>query len=259
MNLQIAQLINIVVNFNASRTTINNSLFDRYDYQFIPLSESVAINYSHNAISNPEKWLLWLKRNRCEKLYLKQNIFKGPTNDYQHSSFVNGGVMWLLIAQFEDHSEIWTSTLLPANKNDDKARRKTLFRQVQAFEGALENSPAVSTQIENLTNILNEILAFAKSQPYTKYFVDDFEKALDNLNLDSSNISDIIPRNSLNPNNEKLLNAAITAISVFGGMGSWNDMSFNDAATKNTYELLTGKLYDCINESIEVAVNQDKL
>ena len=39
---------------------------------------------------------------------------------------------------------------------------------------------------------------------------------------------------------------------VFGGMGWWNDNTFND---KESYERLTGQLYDTINKSVVAAVN----
>jgi hypothetical protein len=64
---------------------------------------------------------------------------------------------------------------------------------------------------------------------------------------------DLAPSSFLPPYAEDLLAAAQWAW-VFGGMGSWNDMSFEgDDSTE--YAQLTQELYAAVNEAVVVATN----
>ena len=51
-----------------------------------------------------------------------------------------------------------------------------------------------------------------------------------------------------------MLKAAMSAW-VFGGMGSWNDMGFEDAVTQSKYESVSESLFNVINEAIEASTN----
>ncbi|MCC6412891.1 MAG: hypothetical protein IT270_14600 [Saprospiraceae bacterium] len=55
----------------------------------------------------------------------------------------------------------------------------------------------------------------------------------------------------------QLLYAADSAW-VFGGMGSWNDQSFEDKEVNGRYERLSALLYNAINGAIMAAVNNDQ-
>jgi hypothetical protein len=42
---------------------------------------------------------------------------------------------------------------------------------------------------------------------------------------------------------------------VFGGMGSWNDLGFPDAADNDRYRAVTAGLYDAVLGAIAAAAN----
>lgn len=86
-------------------------------------------------------------------------------------------------------------------------------------------------------------------------FAKPFASALAALNGNRSDWKgyDLAPSSFLPPCAEDLLAAAQWAW-VFGGMGSWNDMSFEgDDSTE--YAQLTQELYAAVNEAVVVATN----
>ena len=52
----------------------------------------------------------------------------------------------------------------------------------------------------------------------------------------------------------QIIYAAATAW-VFGAMGSWNDLGFNNNEDNEKYEALTEKLYEKVNQAIIAALN----
>ena len=65
--------------------------------------------------------------------------------------------------------------------------------------------------------------------------------------------SDLGPANSYPLAAKQLLFAAGNAW-VFGGMGSWNDLGFDDCETNALYDRLSAQLYTCINTAVVVAL-----
>lgn len=86
-------------------------------------------------------------------------------------------------------------------------------------------------------------------------FAKPFTSALAALNGERSDWKgyDLAPPSFLPPYAENLLAAAQWAW-VFGGMGSWNDMSFEGDDSKD-YARLTQELYQAVNEAVVVAAN----
>ena len=132
---------------------------------------------------------------------------------------------------------------------------------------AIENRPIINQQLninqtrENLKTCLENITEFA-FQETSENWGKIFEKAKDTLRNENPKSdyyhSDLISWNNYDLQNQQLLMSASKAF-VFGGMGSWNDMSFEKKEIEEKYNKLSTELYDSIMKSITCAINKDKM
>ena len=65
---------------------------------------------------------------------------------------------------------------------------------------------------------------------------------------------DLLPEQGYSPEARRLLACAVRAW-VFGGMGSWNDLVFRDAALETEYERVTPWLFGAVLDAIAAAAN----
>ncbi|MCL2447626.1 MAG: hypothetical protein FWD17_01630, partial [Polyangiaceae bacterium] len=108
---------------------------------------------------------------------------------------------------------------------------------------------------ESLRSALVAIEGFAIEQ-HLDGFAKCFRKALDALGVKpvrSGYHSDLAPAGVLSQRAECLLDACQSGW-VFGGMGSWNDTSFQDEVGRR-YDLVSGTLFHSLGTAIEAAVN----
>jgi hypothetical protein len=109
---------------------------------------------------------------------------------------------------------------------------------------------------DTLARILPRIARFAREHSLES-FAQSFDAALACLRSDqplqAAFHRDIAPRGSLSLQAEQLLGAAQAAW-VFGGMGSWNDLSF-EAEAGERYTQLSDALYHHLNLAAVAAAN----
>ena len=106
-----------------------------------------------------------------------------------------------------------------------------------------------------LATAIEDARAFASSQDLTTWS-DVFGKALAILEAESPEIPyhpDLLPE-EVDLSCRRLMAAAASAY-VFGGMGSWNDMWFEDDAAAS-YQDITRSLYQAVMFAIDAAANQ---
>lgn len=106
---------------------------------------------------------------------------------------------------------------------------------------------------------LTSIHAFSAKEScggFTNCFADGLT-ALEDPSADIGYHKDIAPVGQLDEEAQSLLKASMSAW-VFGGMGSWNDMGFPGASQKE-YESVSERLFDVLNEAIEVGASSTAL
>jgi len=110
---------------------------------------------------------------------------------------------------------------------------------------------------EKLRQTLTEIAEFAFKQDL-KSWGEQFDKAkltLDSLTPESGYYhTDLIPADKYSLTAKQIIFSAGSAW-VFGGMGSWNDLGFDNKEDKETYDRLSEQLYSNINEAIIAGTN----
>lgn len=210
--------------------------------------------------SNPLDWFNLLKREGCVqiRLYYKpaeKNNF-GP--EYNLAGFAGGAGTWLIETNFGSYSHYWQKRWQVTNKDavDNKIWGVNYARTVQ--QSAPTNQQiAIQQTKENLGNTLKELIDFCV-QLNLKYWLETFEKAETILtDLTPNKLFyhyDLIVTKNYSLDAQQLLFSAGTAW-VFGGMGWWNDMGFDDKEVEETYLRLSQQLYEQLLQSIIATTN----
>lgn len=214
-----------------------------------PLFTTIALN--------PDQWFESIARHGGLGLRLRRPG-QNPQNlsDLMTAGF-GGGRGWSIeVLRKDETSEFWTGKWEMGNRNAPDGR---IWRVTY---GLLDLSPTAPADFGDMDELigdfrltLNHIRAFAAKQScgFTQSF-DAALSALNDLKEDLGSLADLAPPGALNTNALALLNAA-NAAWVFGGMNSWNDLGFNDAAVQAEYEDLTDRLFAVVNKTLEAAAS----
>jgi len=207
---------------------------------------------------NPMEWFEHLKSNNCNKLRLYYQKVK--EDEYKMAGMVGGGGNWYIETIYPTHSDFWISRWNHDKNLGGKPWQVTYLK-------AMEQRPILNQQFdvsqtrEDLKTCLQNIIEFAH-QETTENWVRLFKNAketLENENPESDFYHyDLIIWNNYDLKNKQLLMSASKAF-VFGGMGSWNDLSFDKKETEKTYNKLSNELYNTMMKSITCAINKDNL
>ena len=205
---------------------------------------------------NPIKWFSLLKKDGCRKLRLYFQTEK--SDDHKLAGFVGGGGNWFIECVYDNYSDFWIS-----NWTHDKNLTEKPW--VVTYVKVVSKQPTINLQFdlkdirEKLKKILEQITEFAFKET-SENWGQIFEKAKNTLQNDNPEIDfyhdDLIVVNNYSLENRQLLMSASKAF-VFGGMGSWNDMWFENEETEKEYNTLSTELYGMMMTSIISSINKD--
>lgn len=172
--------------------------------------------------------------------------------------FIGGGGKWLIESRRPSSSDFWEARWQLGDRDrKDKKTWRVSYLRVLAKKHSTQAPPEdlESLQLE-LKQCLEEIAQFSRSQNLD-WFTKAFESGISRLEssdpLAETYHPDIAPPGFLSVAANQLLGSAQAAW-VFGGMGSWNDQSFEGQAQAR-YEQLSEKLYQLLNRVIVAASN----
>ena len=210
--------------------------------------------------NNPTEWFKYLKGNDCKQLRLHYESSKNQdfAKDYKLAGFVGGGGIWIIEAVFEQHVSFWVNRWEVTNQNaaDEKiwTVNYTKLHKQQRIDKVYVEKQSMK---DALNRTLKEISDFARKQNL-QYWEAQFEKAKSALDSPSPEEhfyhKDLIPLSEHSLMERQLLFSAGVAW-VFGGMGSWNDLGFENQEDNDVYEYLSEQLYSNINNAIIAAIN----
>jgi hypothetical protein len=110
--------------------------------------------------------------------------------------------------------------------------------------------------VVDLRNALENAELFAR-KAYVDFWADWFVNAttqLDQMEPVPPFHPNLLPKTGYNLKSRQAMAAAVQAF-VFGGMGSWNDLSFSDEELQNEYVQVTRNLYRAVMATISAATN----
>jgi len=249
---------NIPHDFDSSNTTLqfcNRVDFREFRKMFLSSKPKERV-----VSSSPIEWFEYLRVGGCKhlRLYCKSSNDESFAEDRKLAGFVGGGGVWRIEAIYDDYSNYWASRWEVTDQN--AADRKVWT--VNYFMLS-ERQPTRNLQIDNqlvkskLAHTLSEITDFALRLNLHNW-AEQFEKSsavLDSVSPEDSYYhKDLIPLDNYSLTAKQILFSAGSAW-VFGGMGSWNDLRFENKKDSDTYERLSEQLYSMINEAIIAGTN----
>jgi hypothetical protein len=209
---------------------------------------------------NPQEWFRYLGLDGCQalRLYYEPSDRSSGAADHKIAGMIGGGGTWLIEAMYPKYSDFWYGEWIVSREHAADNRIWSVeYRCIEQEIDSRNLQFSIGMQREVLSKVLSEIEAFAKEIDLEN-FSQVFQKA--NAALGSAHPnqdyyhSDLLPENAYGLAEQQLLFAASHAW-VFGGMGSWNDMGFEDKQIQLRYETLSSALYTAINDAIIAVVN----
>jgi hypothetical protein len=247
----------VLTDFNSTNTTFqfcNKIDFREFKKQFFfskPKEKVVA--------ENPIKWFEFLKTDGCKhlRLYFEYSKDQSFAKDHKLAGLVGGGGTWLIEAIYDSYSNYWANRWEVTNQNATDNKIWTVNYGITIAKQHISN-----LQIDNekaklkLRQTLIEIADFAFKQNLQSWgeLFDKAIKTMDSTSPEANYHTDLIPLDNYSLTAKQLLFSAGNAW-VFGGMGSWNDLGFDNKEDNETYDRLSEQLYSNINEAIIASTN----
>jgi hypothetical protein len=242
---------------NSTFQFCNAVVFTKIQKRFF-FSKSKAVTVAEN----PTAWFKLLVSEGCTglKLYYEGS---GPGNnngvmDHKLAGMIGGGGTWLIEAMYQNYSDFWYGDW-QVNRQEASDNRiwsvnykpihnKILIRNIQSDPEAIRT---------RLSTTLSEIEDFAY-ETGQENFASVFHLAKDCLTDPNPEKgfyhTDLLPEHIYGLKHRQLLISASRAW-VFGGMGSWNDMGFEDESKQERYDALSSQLYSDTNNAILATIN----
>ncbi|NML66939.1 hypothetical protein HHL22_17170 [Hymenobacter sp. RP-2-7] len=230
---------------------------NRVDFLYLPLGANTTETL---AAPDPLTWLRQLRQQGYQRLSLCYRPSAGNqlnTPDYKLAGFIGGGGDWLLEVASGPQADYWANRWEVTQPNDPQQLIWGVsYGRVAARQPLAAARPPLPAAKAALAQALTEIQAFATAQQLDNWAT-IFGKAL--ALLDSPEPANGVYHNLLVTAEHSLaarqLIFAASQAWVFGGMGSWNDLVFEDEASNQRYETLSGQLYAQVNQAIISGIN----
>lgn len=169
------------------------------------------------------------------------------------ASFANGG-RWA-IGSDGPRPKIWFSTWSVRDRTDPNSRIWGVEMTGRSIPTAMKPVADLHSSRSDLHVALRAIKGFAETEGLV-FWAEWFATADGLLDAGEPEIPynpDLAPA-ALPRDSRRLLAAAVQAW-VFGGMGSWNDLGFEDGAKQKAHLDLTGRLYAAVLKATADATN----
>ena len=214
------------------------------------------------AADNPDEWIASLHDRQAFAARLLRSLENRPGfSDRMLAGFIGGGGQWTLeLLCSNGKSEFWVSHWEVGNR---EAQDQRIWRESMAWSAKVRRNPIPGARSRLSETSLGPVWKQSDilQTPYGQdNFASCFAKTLnvlDNPDPDVGYHRDLWVPQQLAPEAASLLKAATSAW-VFGGMGSWNDLSFTGDARSNTKPYWRGP-FSILNEAIEVATSSSHL
>ncbi len=177
-------------------------------------------------------------------------------SDRMLAGMVGGGQRWLIEAVGEGASELWEGFERIGDR--EEPNRKiwlwTFIRQGNAPRAAMDADvagPGLDDAVAHFRQALTEVEAYARTESYDN-FAEIFREALSELDRAADGTAadwGDARYTGFDARRLSIMSAASRA-SVFGGMGSWNDLGGGE-----TYDKVSEALYATLNDCIMALAN----
>ena len=208
--------------------------------------------------ATPDDWLLQQTSLGRGGLLVHLSRNDPRVSDRMLAGMVGGGGRWLLATVAAGRGDVWEAGW---KVGDQKAADRRIWQVTYArIAQDVPIPPPTTRPVISLQAALLEQLRMTRAfsdQHNAANFSACFQRAIDCLAtarpILPAGFPDLAPAGLLASDAARLL-AACQAAWVFGGMGSWNDQSF-EPPEQARYDALSEGLYSLLNEGISASVN----
>ena len=194
-------------------------------------------------VPDTSTWLTELRRRGVRRLWLRANGNAGSGELAPHlaASFSNGA-SWLLIADAGKSAVAWSAQWGHGKETArSKATWRIVFQEVGVFHGRAQRSPVAeaAAELDQHLRLARDFASRHSLSHWEKWFASALEAS-----TEMPYNPDLVP-DGYPPEATRLMSRAARSW-VWGGMGSWNDLSFTDEAQEE-YQRISADLYaaDC--------------
>jgi hypothetical protein len=169
-----------------------------------------------------------------------------------------GAGSWSLLATAGEAAEVWRASWTVADLHaPDRRIWRVAYRGVRVDERVAPTRPSPVQAALGLREALRAAREFASGHDLGMWD-GVFEGALERGASDEVHPKDedLLPVAAFTPESRRLAATADRAW-VFGGMGSWNDLSFPEADVQARYEEVSDSLYRSVLNALVAATNSD--
>ena len=178
--------------------------------------------------------------------------------EHQLVAFIGGGGQWLIEAEINGHAQYWLKRWELTNKEDPEQKIWSVH-YVRVKENAYPihqhfDLIEVKTEFES---VLTALINFCKDQELPQWgsvFLGGKNMLTSPMSLPENHDLDLLVNKNYNQPAQQLL-YAVDESWVFGGMGSWNDIGFEEGDVQKEYDELSKRLYSVMMKGIVAAVN----
>lgn len=225
---------------------------------FVSLSDQGRVTEETSYAQDPLQWFAKLRGEGVLglRLYVAGNDER--IRDRVSVAFVGGGGRWLLEAVKPAVSDAWEARWEVGDRQHPERRiwNVTYGRTLTNHSHIAPKQVGEEHLSGELKQVLNEIAAFAERQElkgWLKYFQSGLDVLASENPLASVYHTDLAPQHALPLRSQQLL-AVAQAAWVFGGMGSWNDLSFA-GRDQEIYDRLSDRLFRLLVQAVVEGAN----
>jgi hypothetical protein len=200
-------------------------------------------------------WLRYLRKTGARRLTLitTGTAADSDLDDHIAVSFVNGG-RWAIASDGPD-PRVWRSEWSIQDRDDPNRRIWAVQIIAQSHRNPMVPAVNLASARTDLNDALRHIHGFAERNDLSQW-AEWFTKALGLLESPEP----VVPYNpdlapAVLPIESRQILAAAVQSWVFGGMGSWNDIGFEDNELQRSYADLTKHLYITVLAAIATVTN----
>jgi hypothetical protein len=209
--------------------------------------------------TTPNGWFEHLKAEDVPEVRLYCTPQNDPgIPDRMSAGFVGGGGTWSMkVTDRKGQTTVWLSKWEVWNQDAPERRIwRVSYGRFSELQSRSDPFIDLDGAIARLRVAIQNVCTFSEKHDCGAFTI-AFARALQTLDSRGSTLhghhKDLAPDGCVPPLARCMLDACQTAW-VFGGMGSWNDLSF-DGPDRTEYDRVSGKLFTALNEAIYTGAN----
>ncbi len=265
MSLELQQTVSLVICTNAKlqghELDYGPDLCTIKFAEKVPLPDGVPSDVAYDdrkmLALNPSSWFEILKQREVTRLKLHYVSSSQELPDRIGAAFVGGGGKWIVEAVHGSKSDIYEKGERASRVSGSTFLGFHFLLIEKDVNPSEETAISIDTAHEKLETVLKKAEEFARGQEYTLHWAENFESYREIL-TDEVPIAydELFPSDIIEDKVRHLLAGAFSSW-VFGGMGSWNDLSFDEESQKE-YEAISDELFNAIHQAIIAGVNNSR-